>query len=68
MKKVADLTIQELQDIMGHVMDKKIKEYIEEWEATLELMDKNILKDYVEAKAEIKKGNVTKWKSVRRNV
>jgi hypothetical protein len=68
MKKVADLTIQEFKKVMGHLMDKKIKEYIDEWEATIELMDKNIVKDYLDAKSEIKKHTITKWKSVRRNV
>lgn len=68
MKKVADLTVRELQDIMGHLIDKKIKECMEEWEATIELLDKNILKDYLEAKTEISNGKGAKWKAVKRNV
>ncbi|OGF63617.1 MAG: hypothetical protein A2Y62_00870 [Candidatus Fischerbacteria bacterium RBG_13_37_8] len=68
MKKVADLTIQELQDIMGKIIDNKIKKYMEEWEATLELMDRNILQDYLEAKEEINRGKVVKWKTAKRNV
>lgn len=68
MRKVGDLTIEELKKIIGEIIEKKLKDYTEEWEATIELMDKTILKDYLEAKEEISRGETVSWKEIKRDV
>lgn len=68
MRRVGDLTIEELKKIIGEIIEKKLKDYTDEWEATIELMDKTILKDYFEAKEEISRGETVSWKEIKRDV
>lgn len=66
--RVADLTLEEFRSLIAQVVEEKLKDYIEEWQATFELMDKTLIKEYGDAKKEIENGKTVRWKDIKRNV